>query len=42
MGLPWLKNRDGRITAVGYGSELDAGAARYWVAPAGARRPRIP
>lgn len=38
----WVIVRDGRITAVGYGSDLDAGAARYWVAPAGASRPRIP
>ena len=38
----WVIIRDGRITAVGYGSDLDAGASRYWVAPADARRPRIP
>jgi hypothetical protein len=41
--------RDGRIAAVGYGRhggefrrELEAGASSYWVAPPGARRPRIP
>jgi HEAT repeat protein len=38
----WVIIRDGRITAVGYGSDLEAGASRYWVAPADARRPRIP
>jgi hypothetical protein len=38
----WVIVRDGRITAVGYGSELEAGASRYWVAPAGAMRPRLP
>src|SRR5262249_32651795 len=35
----WVIIRDGRITAVGYGGELTAGASRYWVAPADARRP---
>jgi hypothetical protein len=39
--------RDGRITGVSPKAavvrrELAAGAAWYWVAPAGARRPRIP
>jgi hypothetical protein len=38
----WVIIRDGRITAVGYGRDLDPGASRYWTAPAGARRPRIP
>lgn len=38
----WVIIRDGRIIAVDYGSDLDAGAARYWVAPAGAQRPHIP
>jgi hypothetical protein len=38
----WVIIRDGRIAAVGYGRELEAGASRYWVAPAEARRPRIP
>jgi hypothetical protein len=39
--------RDGRITAVSPKAavvcrELEAGASRYWVAPPGARRPRLP
>jgi hypothetical protein len=39
--------RDGQITAVSPKAavgrrELEAGAARYWVAPPGAKRPRIP
>jgi len=38
----WVIIRDGRITAVGYGRDLDPGASRYWAAPADARRPRIP
>ena len=38
----WVIIRDGRITAVGYGRDLDPGASRYWTAPADARRPRIP
>jgi hypothetical protein len=38
----WVIIRDGRIAAVGHGRELEAGASRYWVAPADARRPRIP
>lgn len=38
----WVIIRDGRIIAVDYGRDLDAGARRYWVAPADARRPRIP
>ena len=38
----WVVIRDGRIIAVDYGRDLDAGAARYWVAPAGVTRPRIP
>jgi len=38
----WVIIRDGRIAAVGYGRELEAGASRYWVAPPCARRPRIP
>ena len=38
----WVIIRDGRIAAVGHGRELEAGASRYWVAPAGARPPRIP
>jgi len=37
----WVIIRDGRITAVGYGSNLEAGASRYWVAPADATRPRL-
>jgi hypothetical protein len=36
----WVIIRDGRIAAVGYGRELEAGASRYWVAPTDARRPR--
>lgn len=42
----WVAVRDGRIAAVAYGRhggefrrEVEAGASRYWVAPAGARRP---
>jgi hypothetical protein len=38
----WVIIRHGRIAAVGYGRELEAGRSRYWVAPAEARRPRIP
>lgn len=38
----WVIIRDGRIAAVGYGRDLEAGASRYWVAPAGASRPRLP
>ena len=45
----WVAIREGRIAAVEYGRhggefrrELKAGASRYWVAPLGARRPRIP
>ena len=38
----WVVIRDGRIAAVGYGRELEAGASRYWVAPTDARRPQIP
>jgi HEAT repeat protein len=41
-GGQWVIIRGGRIAAVGYGRELEAGAARYWVAPAEAKRPRIP
>jgi hypothetical protein len=37
----WVIIRDGRIAAVGYGGELEAGASRYWVAPTDARHPRI-
>jgi len=37
----WVIIRDGRITAVGYGRDLDPGASRYWVAPADATRPRL-
>ena len=44
----WVAVQDGRITAVAnrqarvFGRAMKAGAARYWVAPPGARRPRIP
>ena len=38
----WVIIRDGRIAATGYDGELTAGASRYWVAPADARRPQIP
>jgi hypothetical protein len=42
----WVAIRDGRITANSRGGnfdmELKTGASRHWVAPADARRPRIP
>ena len=44
----WVAIRDGRIAAVAnsqhrvFGRAMKAGAARYWVAPAGVRRPEIP